>query len=154
MPGQWEKEKWYGTEYTCEKISCEFLDEIEKAATSSSADHISKLHLPHKNQLIPAKLEVDKKEVKEPAVAPIIVKNDGLARTWYKKDDRFWIGKKDLIVEALEEEPRPQKRRKVAQVEVEVEPEEDEEDASEPEIMEERIGRGGRKVRRPARYDD
>jgi insulysin len=91
MPGQWEKEKWYGTEYTCEKISCEFLEEIEKAATSSSADHISKLHLPHKNQLIPAKLEVDKKEVKEPAVAPIIVRNDGLARTWYKKDDRFWV---------------------------------------------------------------
>lgn len=99
FPGKWDKkEKWYGTEYTSEKIPNEFLEELKKAALSSPAERISKLHLPHKNQFIPTKLEVEKKEVKEPAVAPKLIRNDGMVRTWYKKDDRFWVPKASLLV--------------------------------------------------------
>ncbi|POS73455.1 a-pheromone processing metallopeptidase Ste23 [Diaporthe helianthi] len=99
VPGKWEKkEKWYGTEYTDEKIPSDFMEEIKKAASSGPADRVSALHLPHKNQFIPTKLEVEKKEVKEPAVAPTMIRNDGLARTWYKKDDRFWVPKANLLV--------------------------------------------------------
>lgn len=99
FPGTWEmKEKWYGTEYTSEKIPGDFMAEIKAAVSSTAADRISKLHLPHKNQFIPTKLEVEKKDVKEPAVAPKLVRNDGMARTWYKKDDQFWVPKANLIV--------------------------------------------------------
>ncbi|KUI56296.1 hypothetical protein VP1G_03557 [Cytospora mali] len=99
FPGKWEKkEKWYGTEYTSEKIPDDLMEEIKQAASSTSADRIPALHLPHKNQFIPTKLEVEKKEVKEPAVAPKLIRNDGLARTWYKKDDRFWVPKASLLV--------------------------------------------------------
>ena len=66
----------------------------------------------------------------------------------------FEIGEKDFTVEALEEIPRPQKRRKVAAVEVEETPEDNNHVPSEAEIEPQRIGRGGRAIRRPARYAD
>lgn len=98
-PGKWEhKEKWYGTEYSSEKIPTDFMAEIQKAVSSAATDRISSLHLPHTNQFIPTKLEVEKKDVKEPAVAPKLIRNDGMARTWYKKDDKFWVPKASLIV--------------------------------------------------------
>jgi insulysin len=92
FPGVWEKrEKWYGTEYTYEKIPADFLAEIKKAGTSTSKNRLSELHLPHANQFIPTKLEVEKKDVKEPAVAPKLIRNDDLVRTWYKKGKVFYI---------------------------------------------------------------
>ncbi|KAH8889372.1 ubiquitin carboxyl-terminal hydrolase-like protein [Thozetella sp. PMI_491] len=99
FPGTWDKkERWYGTEYTHEKIPADFMAEIKKAASSSAKERIPSLHLPHKNNFIPTKLEVQKKEVKEAAPAPRMVRNDQLARTWFKKDDTFWVPKANLIV--------------------------------------------------------
>jgi insulysin len=99
FPGGWDqKEKWYGTEYKIEKIPEDFLAELTKAAKSSASDRLSALYLPHKNQFIPTKLEVDKKEVKEAALAPRLLRNDDVARTWFKKDDTFWVPKANLIV--------------------------------------------------------
>ncbi|KAG7129377.1 Insulin-degrading enzyme like protein [Verticillium longisporum] len=92
------KEKWYGTEYRYEDIPADFLAEIEKAAASGAKDRLPELHLPHKNNFIPTILEVEKKEVKEPALAPRIVRNDLLARTWFKKDDTFWVPKANLVI--------------------------------------------------------
>lgn len=43
------------------------------------------------------KLEVEKKEVKEPAL-PRIVRNDSLVRTWFKRDDTFWVPKATLAI--------------------------------------------------------
>ncbi|KAM0526284.1 hypothetical protein ACHAPS_004017 [Verticillium nonalfalfae] len=99
FPGNWDrKEKWYGTEYRYEDIPADFLAEIEKAAASGAKDRLPELHLPHKNNFIPTNLEVEKKEVKEPALAPRIVRNDLLARTWFKKDDTFWVPKANLVI--------------------------------------------------------
>lgn len=99
FPGTWEsKEKWYGTEYTRQPIPADFMDEIKKAAASGPEQRTAKLHLPHKNQFIPTKLEVEKKDVKEPALAPRIIRNDPLVRTWFKKDDTFWVPKASLII--------------------------------------------------------
>ncbi|ROT35881.1 LuxS/MPP-like metallohydrolase [Sodiomyces alkalinus F11] len=99
FPGNWDrKEKWYGTEYRYEKIPEEFLAEIERAWSSTSDERLPQLHLPHKNNFIPTKLEVEKKEVKEPALAPRIVRKDLLARTWFKKDDTFWVPKANVVV--------------------------------------------------------
>jgi insulysin len=86
FPGSWEsKEKWYGTEYTYNKLPADFVAEIKKAVTSTKLTRLPELHLPHVNQFIPTKLEVEKKEVKEPAIAPRLIRNDDLVRTWYKK---------------------------------------------------------------------
>jgi insulysin len=99
FPGTWkEKEKWYGTEYTYEKIPADFISEIQKAASSTAKNRSAALHLPHENQFIPTKLEVEKKEIKEPAIAPKLIRNDDLVRTWYKKDDQFWVPKANLFV--------------------------------------------------------
>jgi insulysin len=99
FPGTWkQKEKWYGTEYTYEKIPADFLAEIRQAANSTVKNRLMDLHLPHENQFIPTKLEVEKKEIKEPALAPKLIRNDDLVRTWFKKDDQFWVPKANLFV--------------------------------------------------------
>ncbi|TVY81559.1 putative zinc protease, partial [Lachnellula suecica] len=99
FPGSWEsKEKWYGTEYTYEKIPADFIAEIKRAATSTTKNRLTELHLPHANQFIPTKLEVEKKEISEPAISPKLIRNDDLVRTWYKKDDTFWVPKANLFV--------------------------------------------------------
>ncbi|CAJ2500800.1 Uu.00g036530.m01.CDS01 [Anthostomella pinea] len=92
------KEKWYGTEYKSEKIPEDFLAEISKAMDCSAGDRLPGLHLPHKNQFIPTKLEVERKEVEKPALAPRVIRNNQVARTWYKKDDTFWVPKANLIM--------------------------------------------------------
>lgn len=99
FPGDWDKkEKWYGTEYKEEKFPAGLVAAIEEAYSVAKPNRIPKLSLPHKNLFVPTKLEVEKKEVKEPAPAPRIIRNDALARTWFKKDDTFWVPKGTLTV--------------------------------------------------------
>ncbi|KAK0389429.1 hypothetical protein NLU13_3004 [Sarocladium strictum] len=99
FPGDWDqKEKWYGTQYKYEKIPESFMAELRKAAQTSSSERVPELHLPHKNSFIPSKLEVEKKEVAEPALAPRLLRNDCSARTWWKKDDTFWVPQANVIV--------------------------------------------------------
>jgi insulysin len=93
-PGGWDqKEKWYGTEYKVEKIPAKFAEGIEKASKSSAKDRLPDLHLPHKNEFIPTRLTVEKKEVAEPAKAPKLIRHDDSVRLWFKKDDTFWVPK-------------------------------------------------------------
>ncbi|KAJ9425219.1 insulysin [Fusarium oxysporum] len=76
-PGDWDqKEKWYGTEYRHENIPEDLMEECKKAFAVSPKDRLPALHLPHKNQFIPNKLEVEKKE----------------------KDDTFWVPRANVIV--------------------------------------------------------
>lgn len=93
-PGNWDsKEKWYGTEYKVEKIPQDFLSEIRKALESSAAERLPDLHMPHKNEFIPTRLSVEKKEAPEPAKTPKLIRHDDRVRLWFKKDDRFWVPK-------------------------------------------------------------
>jgi insulysin len=98
FPGKWDQqEKWYGTEYFVEKIPSSFMNEIKKAAASTSKDRLPELHFPHKNEFIPTKLDVEKKEVKTPTVAPKLIRNDQGVRIWWKKDDTFWVPKANVL---------------------------------------------------------
>lgn len=98
-PGTWDKrEKWYGTEYRYEKISNALMAELNEAATRTREHRVPELHLPHKNNFIPKKLEVERKEVTEPAPAPRVIRNDPAVRTWWKKDDVFWVPRANVIV--------------------------------------------------------
>ncbi|KXJ85139.1 peptidase M16 inactive domain-containing protein [Microdochium bolleyi] len=99
VPGDWDqKEQWYGTEYKSEDIPGNFLAELEEIASGLAKDRISTFHLPGKNQFIPTKLEVEKEEVKGPAISPKLLRNDTIAQTWYKKDETFRVPKANLIV--------------------------------------------------------
>ncbi|KAL8823850.1 MAG: hypothetical protein Q9191_005497 [Dirinaria sp. TL-2023a] len=106
FPGDWDqKERWYGTEYKIERIDPEFETAVREAGESTVRTRIPELHLPHPNQFIPTKLTVDKRDISEPAKAPKLIRNDEAARTWWKKDDQFWVPKGNLS--ALLRNPLP-----------------------------------------------
>ena len=98
-PGDWPlKEKWYGTEYKVERISADFAAAVKKAEEVTSENRITGLHLPHKNEFIPSRLTVEKKDIAETLKAPKLIRNDELVRTWWKKDDNFWVPRANVFV--------------------------------------------------------
>ncbi|KAF2125491.1 insulin-degrading enzyme [Dothidotthia symphoricarpi CBS 119687] len=97
FPGGWDrKEKWYGTEHKVEKLSKDFLDEIKQAFESKSRP--AELHFPHKNEFIPTRLDVEKKEVEVPSKEPKLIRNDENVRIWWKKDDQYWVPKANVHI--------------------------------------------------------
>ena len=99
FPGDWDQnEKWYGTEYRTERIDPDFEAAVRKASQSTKHDRLPELFLPHINEFIPTKLTVEKKEIAEPMKAPRLIRNDEAVRTWWKKDDRFWVPKANIFV--------------------------------------------------------
>ncbi len=98
-PGGWDKkERWYGTEYKVERIPAEFAEAVKKAAECNEKNRVPELHLPHRNEFIPSKLSVEKKEVDEGMKAPKLIRNEDSVRTWWKKDDRFWVPRANVFV--------------------------------------------------------
>ena len=98
-PGDWDKkEKWYGTEYKTQPIDREFAALLKKAEESSASERLPDLHLPHRNEFIPSNLNVEKKDDVEPTQAPKLIRNDELVRTWWKKDDRFWVPRGNIFI--------------------------------------------------------
>jgi insulysin len=99
FPGNWDqKEKWYGTEYKSEKIPQDFLKKIQKALDSTEGTRTSNVHLPHRNEFVPTRLSVEKKETEEPAKTPKLIRHDDRVRLWFKKDDRFWVPKATINI--------------------------------------------------------
>ncbi|EME43644.1 hypothetical protein DOTSEDRAFT_72866 [Dothistroma septosporum NZE10] len=92
------REHWYGTEYKSTKIPEELVREIEQAYRSNRSQRPAELHLPHKNEFIPTRLDVEKKEVATPALSPKLVRNDTNVRIWHKKDDQFWVPKGNVYI--------------------------------------------------------
>ena len=93
-----QKEKWYGTDYRIEKIPTDVRSAIRRALESSSSERPPELHLPHRNEFIPTRLSVEKKEVAEPAKTPKLIRNDDGLRLWWKKDDTFWVPKANVHI--------------------------------------------------------
>ncbi|KAM3418074.1 hypothetical protein BST61_g6279 [Cercospora zeina] len=89
------KEPWYGTEHTIQKIPSDFLQELEAVSKQSRP---AELHLPAKNEFIPQRLDVEKKDVISTAISPALIRNDGNVRLWWKKDDTFWVPKANVFV--------------------------------------------------------
>lgn len=99
FPGDWDqKEKWYGTEYKYEKIPAKTMAAFEEAYKAPASQRPKDLYLPGKNEFIPTKLDVEKKIVQEPAISPKLIRNDLRVRTWWKKDDQFWVPKANLNI--------------------------------------------------------
>lgn len=93
-----QKEKWYGTEYRYEKIPDDFMRELEAAARATASERPAEIHLPGKNEFIPQRLDVEKSDVAIPAIAPKLIRNEENVRTWFKKDDQFWVPKANIHV--------------------------------------------------------
>ncbi|RKK89181.1 hypothetical protein BFJ68_g16763 [Fusarium oxysporum] len=85
-------------QYRHDKIPDDLMQECKKAFAVSPQDRLPTLHLPHKNQFIPNKPEVEKQEMDEQALNPRVLRNDGIARTQWKKDDIFWVPRANVIV--------------------------------------------------------
>nr|POE87489.1 a-factor-processing enzyme [Quercus suber] len=97
LPGEWPmKEKWYGTEYKYERVPKQLLQEVKNAYEAPASARPAELHLPAKNEFVPQRLDVEKREVAEPARNPSIIRNEPNIRTWFKKDDRFWVPKANV----------------------------------------------------------
>ncbi|KAF9882582.1 Insulinase (Peptidase M16) [Aspergillus nanangensis] len=98
-PGDWDsKEKWYGTEYKIEDIPDNFMGDIRTALATTPDKRLPELHMPHKNEFVPTRLSVEKKETTEPAKVPKLIRHDDHVRLWYKKDDRFRVPKASYYV--------------------------------------------------------
>ena len=98
-PGDWDqKEQWYGTEYKYEKIPEDLMGELKKAFKLGASGRPSELYTPGKNEFIPTRLDVERKEVATPAIGPKLIRNEGRVRTWWKKDDQFWVPKANVNV--------------------------------------------------------
>ncbi|OAX85065.1 hypothetical protein ACJ72_00566 [Emergomyces africanus] len=99
FPGNWDsKEKWYGTDYRVEKIPSDLLSEIGRILETPSYKPMPELHMPHRNEFVPTRLEVEKKVVAEPAKRPTLIRNDDRVRVWFKKDDTFFVPKASLEI--------------------------------------------------------
>ena len=71
FPGTWKStEKWYGTEYTYEKIPANLIAAFEQAVRSTASNRLKDLRLPHRNEFIPTKYDVEKKSVAKAATEP------------------------------------------------------------------------------------
>ncbi|KAL4892080.1 Metalloenzyme, LuxS/M16 peptidase-like protein [Aspergillus ambiguus] len=98
-PGDWDsKEKWYGTEYKVENIPQDFMTDIRKALETTPESRLPDLHMPHRNEFVPTRLSVEKKETSEPQKVPKLIRHDDHVRLWFKKDDRFWVPKATVYV--------------------------------------------------------
>ncbi|ORX37612.1 Metalloenzyme, LuxS/M16 peptidase-like protein [Kockovaella imperatae] len=77
----------YGTEYKMMKLDKAFMKEAMSGAP------IPELKLPGKNLFIPERLDVNRFDVKEPALRPTLITDTSVSRLWHKQDDRFWLPK-------------------------------------------------------------
>ncbi|GAA5890262.1 hypothetical protein JCM6882_008774 [Rhodosporidiobolus microsporus] len=89
-----EREEWYGTEYTIERMS----DKILESNSPTAPSHYPSLSLPPPNALVPTDLEIrppgkpaSSEPAGEPARRPEPVRNSEISRVWHKKDDRWWV---------------------------------------------------------------
>lgn len=80
------KEEWYGTEYKLEKIPEEKLKAWENCGLHDS------LNLPARNEFIPTNFDLVPRE-KEISNLPLILKDTGLTRLWFKQDEKFLLPK-------------------------------------------------------------
>ncbi|PWY80090.1 hypothetical protein BO83DRAFT_459862 [Aspergillus eucalypticola CBS 122712] len=99
FPEDWnEREKWYGTEYKLEKIPRDLIQELWTIAQAPTPERPPRLHLPAVNEFIPQQLDVERKDVAEPARQPTLIRHDDHVRVWFKKDDQFWAPKANIKI--------------------------------------------------------
>lgn len=92
MRGLSEIEKWYGTKYDV----VDYPDTLKKKLSNISLTH--KLSLPIKNAFISDNFIVQKNKNSIQTIEPYLLKDNGLSKLWYKKDDTFWQPRGTIFV--------------------------------------------------------
>ncbi|KAH8099586.1 Metalloenzyme, LuxS/M16 peptidase-like protein [Cristinia sonorae] len=90
---KWEAEPWYGTGYSVVRFDDDFIKEAKKP------NDLKELWLPGPNEFIPTRLDVDKREVDQPAKRPHLIRETSLSSLWHKKDDQFWVPRAQVIID-------------------------------------------------------
>ncbi|XP_045541115.1 insulin-degrading enzyme [Papilio machaon] len=87
-------ESWYGTKYLQEDIEDSKIKEWEEARAGPE------LHLPHPNQFLPERLELETShDPTADSIAPIILKDTPLMRLWFKRDNEFKLPKAYIAID-------------------------------------------------------
>ena len=86
-----ESETWYGTKYKSEAIPKEKID------LWSKVERHERLHLPDKNEFIPTRFELVKREDVTDK-CPFIIKETPLSMLWFKQDDEFLLPKASINI--------------------------------------------------------
>lgn len=82
---EFQKEKWYGTEFTKEKFSDDLMKRMENPSVSESE---KKLSNPVRNTLFPDNLDVLPANEEESKTVKMVHTND-FSDVWFKKSDKF-----------------------------------------------------------------
>ncbi|KAF7789938.1 hypothetical protein EIP86_000886 [Pleurotus ostreatoroseus] len=109
---EWDKEKWYGTEYHVDRLDRELLQKVRSGSLdaimiidiwvkANDPNDNNELFLPPPNPFIPENLSVNKQPIATPAKAPTVLRETDSSILWYKKDDQFWVPKARFIVNVL-----------------------------------------------------
>lgn len=88
------KEKWFGTKYSVEDISDDYIQKWKKITLNSE------LTLPAQNEFIPNNLELLAKD-KDLTEFPRIIYNSTISRVWFKQDDEYLLPKNTISMEML-----------------------------------------------------
>ncbi|THG99965.1 hypothetical protein EW026_g2491 [Hermanssonia centrifuga] len=89
----WQQEPVYGTPYLVEKFDEDLIVEAE------GTNNIKELFLPGPNEFIPTNLDVDRRNVDEPAQRPNLIRETAISSLWHKKDDRFWVPRANVLMD-------------------------------------------------------
>ncbi|KAG8823841.1 hypothetical protein FRC19_003029 [Serendipita sp. 401] len=92
VQSNWEKEKWYGTEYTKQSLNRDILSIL-------TPEDRALLYLPERNPLLPESLDVGSRSGIDPLKSPVNLHQRPLSTLWYKKDDQFWVPKGSITVQ-------------------------------------------------------
>jgi insulysin len=87
LEGLNQTEKWYGTQYSNDKIDADWMRRVKSAGRNPD------LHLPAPNEFIPTDFSVPDKRAKEPQTHPTLLRNTDYVRLWHKRDDTFLVPK-------------------------------------------------------------
>lgn len=82
-----EREKWYGTEYSFERVSPSLMNKLK------TVDNNKSLHLPLPNTFIPEDFSVHGEKASKPLCHPYLITDSAKFETWYKQDDTFCVPK-------------------------------------------------------------
>ncbi|KAI0690596.1 insulin-degrading enzyme [Cytidiella melzeri] len=89
---EWHQEPWYGTFYRVQRFDEAFV------TTAVGVNDIKELFLPGSNAFIPTNLDVERREVNQPAKQPHLIRETPLSSLWHKKDDQFWVPRATAVI--------------------------------------------------------
>lgn len=87
-----EEEKWYGTKYTIEPLSDEFVKQLEDVSLHPE------LHLPTKNEFITTDFALRPVIEEDLSESPQLISEDSALKVWHKQDTTFKVPRMNVYM--------------------------------------------------------